>query len=374
MKTGLKNFLKGLTVALLAAPLAAGLLAGHQVQAAEPTLGPGTAQPGITQPVLLTKLGFTSEQPVGPVDPAQPWQGAANQKVVPNVHFSVYDITADYWAQAKAGTFAGSDGKATDTVSSKAVNDHYQAVPAGLTPVADGTTDAQGQITFNLNTTNDAGKQPVYLFVEDDQGAGAAGYQKAANFVLSLPVGEKTTDGQYPTAYVYPKNVANATYDLHFRKVDAVSNTALGGATFVIKNGKLFAHVIEAKENTVTGFSSEPVEVEWVEDAQLATKFVSSETDGEFGFTAHAESRLAGVLHGLKPQGDYQYQEITAPAGYQLDGKEKDVKEDAPMLDVPNQPQGILPHTGGAGIIAFVIGGAALLTVGGLAYYKRRQA
>ncbi|WP_162260706.1 LPXTG cell wall anchor domain-containing protein [Lacticaseibacillus sharpeae] len=39
---------------------------------------------------------------------------------------------------------------------------------------------------------------------------------------------------------------------------------------------------------------------------------------------------------------------------------------------VTDTPEGILPHTGGAGIIAIVVAGLAIVTVGVIAYNRRR--
>jgi LPXTG-motif cell wall-anchored protein len=44
----------------------------------------------------------------------------------------------------------------------------------------------------------------------------------------------------------------------------------------------------------------------------------------------------------------------------------------APQL-VGNKHKGVLPHTGGSGIVAFIIIGAVLIGAGGFYFYKRQQ-
>ena len=43
-------------------------------------------------------------------------------------------------------------------------------------------------------------------------------------------------------------------------------------------------------------------------------------------------------------------------------------------MKIEDKASGLLPHTGGKGIVAFVVAGVALIALGGLAYSKRRAA
>lgn len=356
-----KSFLKKALVmagaALLALPLA---LDASVVNAADEA-------PTETQNILLTKYAYTTN----PGDDATSPADSTGYETLPKedqpraqgVKFSIYDATNAYWSNVgqkfEPDTVKGSDLSDAKTTA----------------PIRTGLTDVNGQIHFNALPTsslvNGKSKPAVYLFAEDPQSAKDYGTQ--ADFVLSLPV--KVDGKKLDTVHVYPKNTATETHNLKFVKQDSETNEPLAGAGFKITNAKgQYASIADAK--TVTGFNPNAVDVKWVDaDAEdEATEFFSDDK-GEFGFTAYAESTKGGDTYGLKGNGEYNYEETTVPNGYtgaqngQINEK-NGVKDDA--LTVLNTPKGLLPHTGGAGIILFIVLGAALVVLGGVAYNKRR--
>ena len=100
---------------------------------------------------------------------------------------------------------------------------------------------------------------------------------------------------------------------------------------------------------------------------QMKSQVLTSDSEGEFS------------IEGLK-QGAYCLQETKAPEGYALPKNEAaytefTVDDDPTTSDettIDNQPKGILPSTGGMGIIVFILVGIAL--VGGtVIYFKKRH-
>lgn len=354
----LKSALHAMAAAALALPLA---LVGLSTQTVAAAAAPAT------QNVILTKYAYTNGQ-IGNTTPDTADdlinQPDAQQDRVAGVKFTAYNVTDQYWTGIESGKFTAS------VPASEFVKNQTDVVKTAVTD-ANGQIDYQGlptQYSFNGQL-----KPAVYLFVED--AATAPDYDgKTAEFTLSLPV--KLSDGSYPqTVYVYPKNLASQTYDLEFIKQDAQTGAALANAQFQITNAKgLYAQVPAAKANTVTGFSAEPVAVKWVSDAKAATTFVS-DSQGKFGFTSYAETVREGATWGLKKAGAYHYLEIKAPNGYDKapagDINSQNGEADASLV-VKDNPQGLLPHTGGAGTTIFAIVGLGLIALGTMVYVKRR--
>lgn len=355
----LKKALTLIGAAVLALPLTVGALGSHSVAAAEETPD--------TQNVTLTKYAYTNGQ-IGNTSPNSADDLTKTpdeqQDRVAGVKFTAYNVTDQYWTGIENGDFTSS------VQASQFTKNDDDIVKADV-------TDANGQINYKDLPThydfNGKNKAAVYLFVEDP--TTAPDYDsEATEFILSLPV--KTSDGQYPKdVYVYPKNLSTQTYDLEFTKEDAETGATLANAEFQIKNkAGQYAQVQDATDNKVTGFSADPAQVKWVQDASDATTFVS-DNDGKFGFTSYAETVRDGATWGLKKSADYTYIETKAPNGYdKVDeatiNTQNGDKDDS--LVVKDTPQGLLPHTGGTGIIAFIVLGVALVAIGGVAYTKRR--
>ncbi|WP_390408116.1 pilin N-terminal domain-containing protein [Lacticaseibacillus jixiensis] len=354
----LKHALHTLATVGLALPLTIMALSSQQVAAQD--------TPAV-QNVILTKYAYTNGQ-IGNTTPSTADDLTntpdAKQDRVAGVKFTAYNVTDQYWTGIESGEFTSSVSAA------KFKKNQADVVKTAL-------TDANGQINYQdlptHYTFNGQAKPAVYLFVED--AATAPDYDaQTAEFILSLPV--KLSDGSYPqTVYVYPKNLASQTYDLEFTKQDAQTGATLANAEFQITNAAgLYAQVQGAKDNTVTGFAAAPVQVKWVSAVKDATTFVS-DSQGKFGFTSYAETVREGATWGLKKAGDYHYLEIKAPNGYDKaqdgDINSQNGAADASLI-VKDNPQGLLPHTGGKGTTIFAIIGLALIASGSAVYFKRR--
>ncbi|MFD1432178.1 pilin N-terminal domain-containing protein [Lacticaseibacillus yichunensis] len=360
MKNSLvKKALIVIGAALLALPLAANGLNATTVKA-----------DGETQKVTLTKYVSASNQPTGnpvPVDTLPATADKANNARVDGAEYSVYDVTAQYWSKIKDGTLTAADANQADDNGHTTVFDLTDAKP----DLSD--TTQNGQVTFDLPKSSN-GQPAVYLFRETKT---PAGYKTSFDFVLSLPVKAPASDG---VAYVYPKEQVDKTYKLKFTKVDETNTkTVLAGAKFYIKQGDLYAAIKGSENAALTELPAGASDVSWGTRDQ-ATTFVSNDK-GEFGFEANPEATVDGVLTGLDPDKSYTIEEVAAPNGYNkdaaIDGKaaaDASVKPGDNATTVTDTPEGILPHTGGAGIVAFVVLGVALIALGGVAYNKRRAA
>jgi LPXTG-motif cell wall-anchored protein len=99
------------------------------------------------------------------------------------------------------------------------------------------------------------------------------------------------------------------------------------------------------------------------EDAKILT----SDVDGAF--------EVIGLATG-----NYNLKEIKAPADYQLPAQpytefkvtETSYSDAQQVLTVVNTQKGILPHTGGIGIFAYVLGGLAIIGIA-VFYFKKRN-
>lgn len=292
------------------------------------------------QNVVLTKYGF--EKDVTAIDRAtnQSWNGDG-AKPLQGVDFTIYDVTANYWASPK--DYRGS----------------YENAPI----VATGATNDAGQLTKALQTkskdTHDKSRAAVYLFHETNP---RAGYNTSADFWLTLPA-EAAANGN---VYVYPKNVQKTTYERTFVTKDTETKEVLEGAGFKISNsdGKFLKLTDKDGQNVSIGEGSIDVlannyRLTWVAESD-ATVF-TSDNNGKFGLNGFADNTTT-----------YRAVETKVPDGYHA-ADNTDFKADNSSSDILIAPLGILPHTGGTGTVIFAILGVALIAFGAVAYRKRRN-
>lgn len=158
------------------------------------------------------------------------------------------------------------------------------------------------------------------------------------------------------------------TYAKRFVKVDSKSDKKLKDAEFAIKNkaGDFMRLTTEDTGDfvpTVRGYAQNYV-VNWVADEKDATRLISDD-EGKFG------------IYGLgSDEADYYtLVETKTPAGYV---KLKDMTftadgaGESQILRVENKAKGILPMTGGMGIVGLIVIGIIGL-VSGITYFKQRH-
>ena len=158
------------------------------------------------------------------------------------------------------------------------------------------------------------------------------------------------------------------TYGKRFKKIDNDTRETLEGAEFKITKGSAEAGnleylVLKNADGTpipsVTGVVSDKT-VDWVTSAEDATTFISPE-NGEFG------------IYGLA-SGTYTLEETKAPDGYVLIAPFTFTPDNtATELLVANKHKGVLPSTGGTGIVTFVLIGVVALGGAALYFTKGRR-
>ena len=170
---------------------------------------------------------------------------------------------------------------------------------------------------------------------------------------------DKYTDKEEPN----PEIPAIITGGKKFLKRDVDNELGLGGAKFV---------VIKKDGNNEYYLKIDNGVVKWNlvgtnEKYDNATQY-TSENDGKF--------KVEGLSYG-----NYYLREIKAPDGFtKLDGLvdfavEKGSYDDNSELAIDNvRKDGFLPSTGGAGIIAFLIIGGALMSIAVIRYRKSQHA
>ena len=175
---------------------------------------------------------------------------------------------------------------------------------------------------------------------------------KASVIVSNGPEDETTTEITPPPAVV--------TGGKKFVKQDAHNENPLEGAEFVVKQDSKYAKFYMDPRP-----DGEYVFEKWVDNLENATKVVSNK-EGEFS--------VKGLLDG-----NYQLEETKAPSDKYVMLKE-DVNFSvthgkygtAELQVIKNTPKGILPSTGGTGIIAFLVLGSAMM-LGAFAWSRKHK-
>ena len=145
-----------------------------------------------------------------------------------------------------------------------------------------------------------------------------------------------------------------------FTKKDAQTGKVLQNAKFVVTNKD------QSKFATfTTNANGDNVFTKWVDTKDAATKVVSD---------ANGSIRVIGLLNG-----DYVLNETDTPSANYVLLKDGTItftvehgKYGESNLDVKNTPKGLLPSTGGAGIYAFIIIGAAMM-IGAYIWFKKSR-
>ena len=146
-----------------------------------------------------------------------------------------------------------------------------------------------------------------------------------------------------------------------FTKKDAQTGKVLKGAEFVVTNKDQTKFAIFTKNA-----NGDNVFASWVDSKDDATKVVSDD---------NGSIRVIGFVNG-----DYVLNETKAPSSDYVLLKDGTItftvehgKYGTSNLDVNNTPKGLLPSTGGAGIYAFLIIGAAMMISAYIWFKKSRQ-
>ena len=145
-----------------------------------------------------------------------------------------------------------------------------------------------------------------------------------------------------------------------FTKKDAQTGKVLQNAKFVVTNKD------QSKFATfTTNANRDNVFTKWVDTKDAATKVVSDD---------NGSIRVIGLLNG-----DYVLNETDTPSANYVLLKDGTItftvehgKYGKSNLEVKNTPKGLLPSTGGAGIYAFIIIGAAMM-IGAYIWFKKSR-
>lgn len=221
-----------------------------------------------------------------------------------DVTFRIYNVTSEFYAQRAAG--------ATVEAAKQAV----QGLTPG-SPIAEGITDADGNITVNVpKKQND--KDAVYVIKEEPK----SGVAVAANMVIAFPVYEmiKQSDGSYnygteelSTVHVYPKNIVSNDGALHVKKRGTAENESLNGAEFVLSKNEGSPSTTKYIQGVKDGLHT------WTTDKGQAKHFVTGKSYGigEDDFTESEEKTGELTVKNLEV-GSYTLEEVKAPNNAEL--------------------------------------------------------
>jgi len=160
------------------------------------------------------------------------------------------------------------------------------------------------------------------------------------------------------------------TYGKQFVKTEWLSGNKLAGAEFVVQKDNTFLQYVDDKKErvaSITGYAdAAKYNVTWVKDQAEATKLVS-DNEGSFGVQGIEQKANNKPIN-------YKLIETKAPTGHVIlkDPISFTSDDGGKTLQVVNHSKGILPHTGGTGIIAFVVAGVAIISVS-VIYFKKRH-
>ena len=323
--------------------------------------------------------------------------------------FTVYNVSDQYYSLIK--------GSNQNTAIAQIQQDAASVAPTYATKVDAKITAGQGQATFaNLPLKNSNGQYNVYLFVETKTPNNVTVTKRAVPMVVAMPIYKldanlKPTDTPNTDIQLYPKN-ETAKDTKEFSNLGQFNQVTVNGTTFAnvttgdTLNYKLTVNIPAniGDSNAVTSYkiNDKPsaglalvagtVKVgSLVKDTDYTSKFATFTTNdnGDYVFTKWVETkdaatkvvsdangsiRVIGLLNG-----DYVLNETDTPsANYVLlkDGTITFTVEHgnygASNLDVKNTPKGLLPSTGGAGIYAFLIIGAAMM-IGAYIWFKKSR-
>lgn len=130
---------------------------------------------------------------------------------LPNVGFTVYDITEEYINDLKA------ENATADGVTSALVTKYTNETPTATVAAAQALTDKDGNVTFsNLATKDSNDNFKTYLILETKTPSAIT--EKSAPIVLTMPIYSQKEGADATTAltdiHVYPKNSENTdNYD-----------------------------------------------------------------------------------------------------------------------------------------------------------------
>lgn len=264
-------------------------LGGFATKASAEELAAGQANLILHKKKMLTELDPTIQNTGGVMTEFDQYQGLGD------VDFNVYDATEEFYRLRADGN--------TVTEAVKEIQD-WKPTDG---PIASGTTDANGTLTFEKVDKKRDGKDAVYLIVESPK----AGVTPAANMVVTFPVYQLNPDGSYTDTELseinlYPKNVVSTPGSLIVTKKGTADGKELNGAQFVIKRTVSNATQYIASFDKTSGLYT------WTDKIDSAKRFT---TEGEGTFT----------VENLEV-GDYTLVEVQAPenAGMITDETEKD--------------------------------------------------
>lgn len=176
-----------------------------------------------TQTITLHKKKFTTEQTPAIQNTGEVMNQFETVEGLADVEFTVYDVTADFYTErAKGATM----DDALATVKN-----------ATGTKVDAKTTDANGDVSFDLVKKDSEGRYKVYVFKESEKDGVTT---PADNLVVAFPVYKMNEDGTTSDdeitgeVHLYPKNVISVNGAMELTKTGTAEGELLSGAEFII--------------------------------------------------------------------------------------------------------------------------------------------